>query len=119
MRRCVEYAFIYEPREYIVHSPTKAAKSILELPSMSAQEMFKKLWHYLFSEWSAYVAAELYRGLFIQTLRHTPGRKRACIVMEDNDPIVYDCKMARQAKKELKIHPSPFPGYSPELMPLD
>ena len=102
-----------------IRSPTRAAKSILEQPSTSAQEMFKKLWHYLFSEWDAYVAAELYRGLVIQTLRHTLGRKRACIVMDEKDPNTHDCKMAQQAKKELNIHPSELPGCSPELMPLD
>ena len=78
-----------------------------------------RVWHYLPGRWSGAVAADLYRDVLSPMLKLHRGDKRKYLILEDNDPTGFKSNLAIKAKADLKIHPIPFPTYSPDLNPLD
>ena len=77
------------------------------------------LWHYLPKIWNGKVAADLYSGPILDTLKKKRGVKRKYLVLEDNDPTGYKSGKAKVSKKASKIEAIVFPRYSPDLNPLD
>ena len=78
-----------------------------------------KVWHYLSGPWNRDSASALYKHTIGPALVKHRGRKRSFTTLEDNDPTGYKSTLAKQTKRELKIHPMEFPKYSPDLNPLD
>ena len=77
------------------------------------------LWHYATTKWNGKTAASMYTGPIQQALkRHRPD-KAVWRIVEDNDPAGYKAKAAQQAKSEVGISVMDWPGYSPDLNPLD
>ena len=77
------------------------------------------LWHYLPKVWSGAVAADLYSGPILSTLKKKRGVKRKYLVLEDNDPTGFKSNKAKAAKTASKIEAIEWPRYSPDLHPLD
>lgn len=77
------------------------------------------LWEYLPKTWNGQVAADLYEGAIIKTLRKVRGRKRKYLILEDNDPVGYKSNKGKMAKSNMHIEVLEYPRYSPDLNPLD
>ena len=76
------------------------------------------LWEY-HTKWNGMVAAEMYNGPIIRTLKKKRGVKRSYLLAEDNDPSGYKSGKGMAAKRSLKIKTVKWPRYSPDMMPLD
>ena len=77
------------------------------------------LWEYLPRTWNGQVAADLYEGAIIKTLRKVRGEKRKYLILEDNDPVGYKSNEGKMAKSNMHIEALEYPRYSPDLNPLD
>lgn len=77
------------------------------------------LWEYFDSNWTAEVAANMYRGPVKRALVRNFGKKRRYRIVEDNDPTGYKSQAALDAKTDMGIEAEAFPRYSPDLNPLD
>ena len=77
------------------------------------------LCHYLPKTWNGQAAADLYANITFKTLQRVPGKKRAYILIEDNDPTGYKSSKAKVSKASLGIKVHVFPRYSPDISPLD
>ena len=76
------------------------------------------LWEY-HTKWNGQVAADMYKGPIINTLKRVRGAKPSYLIAEDNDPIGYKSGKRIAEKRQLKINTVTWPRYSPDLMPLD
>ena len=76
------------------------------------------LWEYL-TKWNGSVAAEMYKGPIMKTLKRVRGEKDSYLLAEDNDPTGYKSSKALTEKTKLHINTITWPRYSPDLMPLD
>ena len=65
------------------------------------------------------MAADLYGGAIITTLRKERGEKRKYLILEDNDPVGYKSNKGKAAKSNMHIEVLEYPRYSPDLNPLD
>ena len=70
-------------------------------------------------QWSGAQAVDMYENIIAPALKRYRGEKRRYVILEDNDPIGYKFNVGIDAKAKLKIHPLPFPTYSPDLNPCD
>ena len=77
------------------------------------------MWEYLPKKWNGQVAADLYEGAIITTLRKERGEKRKYLILEDNDPVGYKSNKGKAAKSNMHIEVLEYPRYSPDLNPLD
>ena len=77
------------------------------------------LWEYFECNWTAQVAARMYRGPVKRALVRNFGKKKRYHIVEDNDPTGYKSKVAPDAKADMNIEAEAFPRYSPDLNPLD
>ena len=78
-----------------------------------------RVWHYVDKRWNAATAVEAYQGPIQSALKKHRPEKSVWRIVEDNDPSGYKTAKARAAKKALDIEPMEWPGYSPDLNPLD
>ena len=77
------------------------------------------LWEYITGRWCGNVAAQLYKGPILKTMKKKCGPKRTYLLVEDNDPQGYKSSVAQRMKRSLKIKTVPWPRYSPDLHPMD
>ena len=77
------------------------------------------MWHEVKGAWNGDAAATMYGGPLRTNLQRAAPRKRACDVMEDNDPSGYKSRKGVAAKEAAGIRTIFLPPRSPDLNPLD
>ena len=78
------------------------------------------LWHAVpGGRWSGQAAADMYKGALKTALAKTWPRKRAHVVLEDNDPTGFQSSKGKAAKTESGINTFAIPKRSPDLNPMD
>lgn len=78
------------------------------------------LWHTVPSgRWSGQAAADMYEGGLKPALEKAWPRKRAHVVLEDNDPTGFQSSKGKAAKRAAAITTLSIPKRSPDLNPMD
>ena len=93
------------------------ARSILIAGGLGAGKVL--LWHAVQKTWCGKEAAAMYSGPMARALKKEYPRKRSHVVLEDNDPSGYQCRLAKAAKTNCKIEQFTIPKRSPDLNVLD
>ena len=77
------------------------------------------LWHEVGKRWSGKVAADLYKGPIVSSMRRNWPRACSWTVLEDNDPTGFKSTAGKNAKRESKIKVFAIPKRSPDLNVCD
>ena len=77
------------------------------------------MWQYIDGAWNSTVAAAMYTGPVLNSLKAAYPRLRTWRVLEDNDPTGFKAGAGVAAKKAARIQPFNIPKRSPDLNVMD
>jgi hypothetical protein len=101
----------------------KTSHTFLGVPSVTIAAAVAKdrviMWHVLEKNWCGAVAADMYSGPLLRSLKRTWGEKRHYTIVEDGDLKGNQSGLGIKAKEAAHIRAMTLPPRTPSWMPLD